>query len=214
MPFLSSVPKRSLAILKTIVVRLSIFLSAVPANNFHKTQVEIFKQLVFSYQHFKWFKVQGIKIHLLVILRHRVAQQNASCSPFMLHKKNFFSVEVWRMRLTALGKKVLCSLVVGQRILPFHLPEGSSVNRLLLGWVLSFHIPWTLCRNLTSPISLILSRWVPLMFWVGHHPQQSLPVLGHAHTMPICNVSSQDAFYCSSVKVDENLGIFPSDFPL
>ncbi len=29
--------------------------------------------------------------------------------------------------------------------------------------------------------------------------------LSHAQTMPICNVSSQDAFYCSSVKVDENL---------
>ncbi len=28
------------------------------------------------------------KVHLLLILQHRFAQWNASCSPFMLHKKS------------------------------------------------------------------------------------------------------------------------------
>ncbi len=37
------------------------------------------------------------------------------------------------------------------------------------------------------------------------HPLKSPLVLDCAHPMPICNVSSQDAFYCSSVKVNKNL---------
>ena len=46
------------------------------------------------------------------------------------------------------------------------LPDGSRVNRLLLGGWLSFSILWALCRRLTLPISLMRCRWVPMMFWV------------------------------------------------
>ncbi len=59
----------------------------------------------------------------------------------MLHRKLFLcwntEDELWR--LTAWGEKLLCSLVVGQRIL-LYLPDGNRVNRLLLRWVLSFNI--------------------------------------------------------------------------
>lgn len=41
------------------------------------------------------------------------------------------------------------------------LPEGSRVTRLLLGCVLSFDILWAL----TSQITLMLGKWVPMMFW-------------------------------------------------
>ncbi len=103
----------------------------------------------------------NFKVHLLVILQHRVAQQNASCIPFMPHKKELlFFVEVRRMlrlrSLTAWGKKLLWCLVERQRILLWRLPDGSRVNRLLLWWVLSFNILWALRRHLTS---LMLGRW-------------------------------------------------------
>lgn len=38
-----------------------------------------------------------------------------------------------------------------------------------------------------------------------NHPPKSLPVHSHSQTMPVCDFSSQDAFYCFSVKVDKNL---------
>lgn len=57
---------------------------------------------------------------------------------------------------------------------------------------------------------LMLSRWVPMKFSGGFdHLLQSPSVLSCAHPMPICNVSSQDSFYCSSVKVDKNLAQSP-----
>ena len=41
---------------------------------------------------------------------------------------------------------------------------------------------------------------------VGFNPPlSSNPVLGHAHLMAVCNVCIQNTFYCSSVKVDNNL---------
>lgn len=38
-----------------------------------------------------------------------------------------------------------------------------------------------------------------------NHPLRSPPVLGRAHPMPGGEVSSQDAFYDFSIKVDKNL---------
>ena len=55
-------------------------------------------------------------------------------------------------------KKLLFGLVVQQWIPLYLLTDGSRVNRLWLGWVLSFSV-------LTSQISLMLGRKVPLMFW-------------------------------------------------
>lgn len=79
------------------------------------------------------------------------------------------------------------------------------MNRQLLGWALSFSIVWTLRRDLTLPISLMLNRWVLRCF--NPLPQGPL-VPGHAHTHPIAifNVSSQDIFYCLYIKVKKNLG--------
>lgn len=37
------------------------------------------------------------------------------------------------------------------------------------------------------------------------HPLQSPSVLGLAHPKAICDASSQDAYYCSFVKIDKNL---------
>ncbi len=47
-----------------------------------------------------------------------------------------------------------------------------------------------------------------------NHPLQSSPVLGHAHSIHICDVSSLDAFYCSSVKVNKNLAQSKSNIQL
>lgn len=38
-----------------------------------------------------------------------------------------------------------------------------------------------------------------------NHPLQGLPDVDHARIMPICDVSSQDACYCSSWKINKNL---------
>ncbi len=71
-----------------------------------------------------------------------------------------------------------------------------------------------LCAGTSPDCSLRLSRWVPMM-GSFNHPLQISPVLSRAQTMPICNVSSQDAFYFSSVKVNKNLvRILPSEVSL
>lgn len=41
---------------------------------------------------------------------------------------------------------------------------ASWMNRLLLGWLLTFSILWALCRHLASPMTLMLRRWLPIMF--------------------------------------------------
>lgn len=48
-----------------------------------------------------------------------------------------------------------------------------------------------------------------------NHPPKSLPVHSHSQTMPVCDFCSQDAFYCSSVKVDKHLmlDLSPPMFP-
>ena len=46
--------------------------------------------------------------------------------------------------LRAGGLKPLCSLVLDQWILLYILPDGSRVNRLWLGWVLSSGVLWAL----------------------------------------------------------------------
>ena len=63
------------------------------------------------------------------------------------------------------GKKLLCSLVAQRQILLYPLPDGSRVNRLWMGWVMTFCILWDLCRHLTLPMSMIFCRWLPVMFW-------------------------------------------------
>ncbi len=104
----------------------------------------------------------------------------------MLHKKNnFLCTEDELKSLTAWGKNLLWSLMVQRRILLKRLLDGSKVNRLLLGWVLSFNILQALHRHLTSPMSLMLGRWVPMMLWaVLLTLLQSPPVLDRAHHMP------------------------------
>ena len=56
---------------------------------------------------------------------------------------------------------------------------------------------------LTSVIPLMFCRWISMMFFATHC---SFPVLGYAHpVMPVYNVSSVDAFQCSSAEVNKNL---------
>lgn len=68
------------------------------------------------------------------------------------------------------SEKLLCSLAGKQQILLYHLSDGSRVNRLWLGWLLSFSVLWALCWHLHS---LILTTHC------------SPPVLGHVHPMPV-----------------------------
>ena len=79
-------------------------------------------------------------------------------------------------------------LMEWQQILLCVLPDGSRVNKLWLEWKLSVSILWALFRHLTSLISLMLGKWVPMMF----------------HAVSSLWRSSQDAFYRSSVKVDKS----------
>ena len=51
-------------------------------------------------------------------------------------------------------RTMLCSLVVQQLIVMYLLPAGSTVNRLWLGWVLSFSLLRALHSHLTSPMSM------------------------------------------------------------
>ncbi len=53
-------------------------------------------------------------------------------------------------------RKLLSSLVACQLILLYLLPDGSRVNRLWKGRVLSVNILQALPKHLTSPISLML----------------------------------------------------------
>ena len=39
-------------------------------------------------------------------------------------------------------------------------------EQTVTGWVLSFSMLWIVGRHLTSPISVMLCKWVPMMFWV------------------------------------------------
>ncbi len=87
-------------------------------------------------------------------------------------------VEVWRMSWGVLQtEERSCSGVWWQWIFLCRLPDGSRVNRLLLGWVLSFSIFWALCRHLTSLMSLTLGRWVPIfhVFCGVFYSKLSLP---------------------------------------
>lgn len=50
------------------------------------------------------------------------------------------------------------------------------------------------CPSVLSPLLLILGRGVAMMLI------QSLQILGRTHTMPVCDVAIQIAFFCSCVK--------------
>lgn len=39
-----------------------------------------------------------------------------------------------------------------------------------LGWVFVFEYLWAQCRHSTSPISLMLGRWVPMVVLGGFNP--------------------------------------------
>ena len=82
--------------------------------------------------------------------------------------KNHFlwrSVEDESRSPPAWGKRLLSKPVVWQWILLYLLPEGSSVNRLCPGWVLSFSIFWTLHRQKTTALySTLISKNVSVLY--------------------------------------------------
>lgn len=102
---------------------------------------------------------------------------------------------------------MLHTLVVQQRILLYLLCDGSSVNRLWLGWVLSLSILWALWASHFTDITDALQMGTNDVLGGFNHPLQSLPVLGHAQTILICDVFSQNALYTSSEKADNNLAL-------
>ena len=123
----------------------------------------------------------------------------------------FRSLTAWRMKL-------LCCVVAWQWILLYLLPNGSSVNRLWLGCVLSFSTIKALWRHLTSPMSQKHHKWVPVMFlavFIIHY--RALPVLGCVQTMAVCDVSSQDAsiewFWSCSLASETSFTYFFSLLP-
>ena len=140
---------------------------------------------------------------LIYVLSHHtgVVKWNWSVSPIMpCHRKQEKQNNSRECRsLLAWGAKLLCSLVVRQQILLY-----LWVNRLWLAWVSSFSIKQTLCRHLSSPISLMLYQLMGTSDDLDH-PLQSLHALGRACTMPVYDVSSLDALCRSSVKVAKSL---------
>lgn len=64
----------------------------------------------------------------------------------------------------------------------YHLPDGSGVGRLWLGWASSLSI---LCRN----TSVHWYHWCSVMLWAGRAaPLHSLWVTGWTHSTPVCDV--------------------------
>ncbi len=96
--------------------------------------------------------------------------------------------------LTAWGKKLLWSRVVWQLILLY---EQAVAGVGTVCWLYAGTSPHRYRWCSVDGTNDVVSGF--------NHPLQSPPVLGCTQTMPICNISSQDAFYCFSVKVDENL---------
>ncbi len=142
----------------------------------------------------EFLKTSRFKFHIFIILRQRAVQQNASCRPFMIHTKTKDIVLWWsaedELSLTAWRKKLLCSLVAQQQILLYLLPDGRRVNKLWVGWILSFCILWALHRHLSSLISLMVGKWVPVIFcailithcrvllsWAMHVPSQFVMII-------------------------------------
>ena len=111
---------------------------------------------------------------------------------------------VLRMSLgvSAWGVKLLCILVIWQQILMYFLSDGSSVDRLWLGGCCLL-VSFGFCADISLHLCFVDSTSDVLGGF--NHLLKSLPVLSHAWTMPVCDVFSQNAFYCSSVKVDHNL---------
>lgn len=72
---------------------------------------------------------------------------------FYSHKQEFYAENELR---SLTKRKLLSSLVACQLILLYLLPDGSRVNRLWMGRVLSVNILQALPRHLTSLISLTL----------------------------------------------------------
>ena len=142
----------------------------------------------YSLKLLKWyfffiFKVQGLFICHSKTQR-RTTKKAVVCLCY-IRKKIYMTVFKLRS-LTAWGKMLLCSLAVRQQI------------PLYLLWT---DCGWDGCRLLVSCRPCADISLISLMLCVSgcfNHPPQSRPVLGHART-------SQDAFYCSSVNVDQNL---------
>ena len=80
-------------------------------------------------------------------------------------------------------------------------------ERLWLGWVLSLSILWALWASHFTDITDALQMGTNDVLGGFNHPLQSLPVLGHAQTILICDVFSQNALYTSSEKADNNLAL-------
>ena len=147
------------------------------------------------------------------MLRRRIGKKNRS----------FYGAQKGELRCrTAWWKKLLRSLVVRQQILLYLLPDGSRVNRLSLGWVLSFSILWALCRHLACrwcPVDgyqWCSGRFYPLaeetsLSWAVHEPCQFVmfPVrmLSVVPLSKLTRISSEsEALLCAFFLVTTNVG--------
>ena len=94
----------------------------------------------------------------------------------------------------------------GNKYLLYPLPDGSRVNRLCLGGCCLL-VSFGLCAD----VSLHRCHWcsvdgrsnvLVVLITLG---KAFLP--GPWWTMPICDVTSQNVFYCCSLNVDQNLAV-------
>ncbi len=115
------------------------------------------------------------KVHLLVILQHRVAQWNASCSPFIRHtqKKKFTDYREYIYGMRRMGWGVLqpeersCFIVWWYDSRYFCITCQMAAGWTASGWGgYCLLISFGLCAGTSPHLTLMLSRWVPVMFWM------------------------------------------------
>lgn len=103
--------------------------------------------------------------------------------------------------LTAWGKELLCNPVLRQQILLYHLPGGSRISRLRLGWVILHHI---LCFTLYPVISY------HILFYSVLYSNLSGPLPSYL-TLPVLSCSVLQYFpslYDASFSIIRNITIY------
>ncbi len=94
---------------------------------------------------------------VVVLFTGEFVLKNILCIVYVFPKKCHHQPSTFKM--------LPWSLEVRQQKLLDLLPEGSKVVGYCgWGWVVSFHILWALRKHITSPMCLMLCRWVPMMF--------------------------------------------------
>lgn len=120
----------------------------------------------------------------------QVAQRNASWSPFKSHNEIIFHGGMWRMSRASQPEERSCSAADTS----VSLARRQQGEHAVAGGILYFSILQSLHQHLSDTAN------AHRMIFCAVYQLQSPVVLSRAHLKPVCMVSSQDAFCCSSVQ--------------